>query len=63
MATNPRSTSPEATARNTRGIDGKATRSNVARSGWVRSASSPKVPWGPRKPTRGVGDVVAMPGR
>src|SRR3712207_9065166 len=53
MATNPRSTTPSATAAITSGIDARGTRSADARSGWVKRACSVNVPGGPRKPTRG----------
>src|SRR5438552_3276409 len=53
MATKPNSTEPSWTAASTSGIVEKGTSSPAARSAWVRSACSVKVPSGPRKPTGG----------
>src|SRR4051812_30544482 len=52
MGTNPSSTSPASTAASTSVSDDMGTSSAAARSGWVSSASSEKVPRGPRKATR-----------
>ena len=48
IAAKPRSTWPATTWRNTSGMDGAGRRSRPARSGWVYSACSVKVPRGPR---------------
>src|SRR5688572_6336986 len=54
MATKPRSTSPASVTASTSEIDGSGTSSARARSGSLSSASSVKVPKGPRKAMRGM---------